>query len=63
VVHGAGRHTPAELDALPGRADVLARIRAIGAAAPPDISLPHEAGGRWFYTVRRAGTVDQAGEK
>jgi prolyl oligopeptidase len=50
-----GDHARAVLDALPGRADVLARVRAIGAAAPPDISLPREAGGRWFYTVRRAG--------
>jgi prolyl oligopeptidase len=49
-----GAHARAELDALPGRAALLARIRAIGAAAPPDVSLPHEAGGLWFYTMRRA---------
>jgi prolyl oligopeptidase len=50
-----GGYARAVLDALPGRAHVLAHVRAIGAAAPPDISLPREAGGRWFYTVRRAG--------
>lgn len=43
------------LDWLPGHAALLERIRAIGEAAPLDISLPREAGGRWFYTIRRAG--------
>jgi prolyl oligopeptidase len=45
----------ATLAALPGRDALLARIRAIGAAAPPEVTLPWEAGGRWFYTVRRPG--------
>ncbi len=44
-----------QLDALPGRDALLARIRDIGGAAPPDVSLPQEAGGRWFYTIRRPG--------
>lgn len=50
-----GAYARAALDALPGRAALLDRMRAIGDAAPPDISLPREAGGRWFYTMRRAG--------
>jgi prolyl oligopeptidase len=50
-----GAHARAELGALPGRAALLARIRAIGAAAPPNVSLPREAGGLWFYTMRRPG--------
>jgi prolyl oligopeptidase len=50
-----GAHARAELNALPGRAALLDRMRAIGAAAPPDVSLPREAGGLWFYTIRRPG--------
>jgi prolyl oligopeptidase len=50
-----GAHARSSLDDLPGRAAILERIRAIGEAAPPDVSLPIEAGGRWFYTIRRAG--------
>jgi len=43
------------LDALPGHAAILERLRLLDAAAPPEVSLPREAGGRWFYTMRRAG--------
>ena len=50
-----GAYARAALDALPGRAAILERIRAIGAAAPPDVSLPRHSGGRWFYTIRRPG--------
>jgi prolyl oligopeptidase len=50
-----GAHARAALNALLGRAALLDRMRAIGAAAPPDVSLPREAGGLWFYTMRRAG--------
>ncbi|HSJ65469.1 MAG TPA: prolyl oligopeptidase family serine peptidase [Gemmatimonadaceae bacterium] len=50
-----GAHARRVLEALPGHAAVHARIREIGAAAPPTISLPYAAGGRWFYTMRRAG--------
>ena len=50
-----GRYARGVLDTLPGHDALLARMRAIGAAAPPEVSLPQEAGGRWFYTVRRAG--------
>lgn len=45
----------ATLEALPGHAALLQRRREIDAAAPPDVSLPREAGGYWFYTMRRAG--------
>ena len=48
-----GAHARAVLDALPGREAILDRIREISAAAPPDVSLPREAGGRWFYSIRR----------
>jgi hypothetical protein len=41
------------LAALTGRLAILERLRAIGAAAPPEISLPIQAGGRWFFTIRR----------
>ena len=50
-----GAHARHVLDALPGRGALLERIREIAAAAPPDVSLPRETGGRWFYTIRRAG--------
>lgn len=50
-----GRYARAALDALPGREALRARLRTIGAAAPPDVSLPWETGGRAFYTVRRPG--------
>ena len=50
-----GAYAREVLDVLPGHEALLERIQAIGAAAPPDISLPREAGGRWFYTMRRAG--------
>ena len=50
-----GAHARRVLEALPGHAAVHGRIRKIGAAAPPTISLPYAAGGRWFYTMRRAG--------
>lgn len=43
------------LDALPGHAALLQRMRQIGAAAPPEISLPYAVAERWFYTIRRAG--------
>lgn len=49
-----GAWARATLDALPGHAALLARVREIGAAASPTVSLPREAGGRWFYTMRRA---------
>jgi prolyl oligopeptidase len=45
----------AVLDTLPGHAAVLARLRQIDSASPPQVSLPHEAGGRWFYMVRKTG--------
>ena len=50
-----GTYARTTLDAMPGRRAILERIREIGAAAPPDVSVPREAGGRWFYTIRRAG--------
>jgi prolyl oligopeptidase len=50
-----GAHARRVLEAQSGHAAVLARIREIGAAAPPTISLPRAAGNRWFYMVRRAG--------
>ena len=50
-----GEYARAALGALPGRSALLERIRAIAASAPPDISLPREAGGRWFYTKREPG--------
>jgi prolyl oligopeptidase len=42
----------ATLDALPGHAAILERLRQLDAAAPPEVSLPREAGGCWFYTRR-----------
>ena len=50
-----GAYARAALDALPSHEALLERIREIGASAPPDVSLPREAGGRWFYTIRRPG--------
>lgn len=50
-----GTYARSKLDALPGRAALLERIRAIGAAAPPYVSLPREAGGHSFYNVLRPG--------
>ncbi|HSJ14415.1 MAG TPA: hypothetical protein VK939_08365, partial [Longimicrobiales bacterium] len=47
-----GAYARAALDALPGHAALLERFRQIDAAAAPDISLPREAGGRWFYTMQ-----------
>jgi hypothetical protein len=55
VPFAQGAHARSVLDALPGRAAILERIRAIGAAAAPEVSLPVDAGGRWFYTIRRPG--------
>jgi prolyl oligopeptidase len=52
-----GAYARAALDSLPGHADVLARLREIDSAASPVVSLPREAGGRWFFTMRKA---DQA---
>ncbi len=49
------RAARAALGALPGRDALLARLRAIDAASPDDVSLPREAGGRSFYTRERAG--------
>jgi len=45
----------ATLDALPGHAAILERLRQLDAAAPAEVSLPREAGGHWFYSMRRAG--------
>jgi prolyl oligopeptidase len=50
-----GAHARSVLDTLAARDAILERMRSIAAAAQPQISLPREAGGRWFYTVRRAG--------
>jgi len=50
-----GAYARSVLDTLSGRDALLERMRTIAAAAPPRISIPREAGGRWFYTVRRAG--------
>ena len=50
-----GAYARSVLDTLSGRAALLERMRSIADAAQPQISLPREAGGRWFYTVRRAG--------
>jgi prolyl oligopeptidase len=50
-----GAYARAALDRLPGHAALLERLRRIEEAAGPEVSLPHEAGGRWFYTVRRPG--------
>ena len=50
-----GAYARSVLDTLSVRAAFLDRMRTIAAAAPPEISLPREAGGRSFYTLRRAG--------
>lgn len=48
-----GAYARSVLDTLSGRGAILERMRTIADAAPPRISLPRHAGGRWFYTVRR----------
>jgi prolyl oligopeptidase len=50
-----GSFTRAWLDSLPGHAAILERLRQRDAAASPEISLPYEVDGRWFYTMRRPG--------
>jgi prolyl oligopeptidase len=52
-----GAYARAQLDALPTRADFLKRVRELAASAPPELSLPREAGGSWFYTVSRPDEV------
>lgn len=49
-----GAHTRDRLDALPGHAAILERLHRLAADASPDVSLPYEVDGRWFYTMRRS---------
>jgi prolyl oligopeptidase len=50
-----GGYARSVLDTLPGHAALLERLRQIDEAAGPEVSLPREAGGRWFYTMRKPG--------
>lgn len=50
-----GAYARSVLDSLPVRSALLKRLRAIHNAGPAEVSLPREAGGRWFYTLRHTG--------
>ena len=50
-----GAYARAALDALPVLEAIQARLRAAEEGSPPDVSLPRQAGGHWFYSVRKPG--------
>jgi prolyl oligopeptidase len=50
-----GDYTRRVIDAIPGHAELAARVRELEFAAPARTSFPELRGGRAFYTKRRSG--------